>query len=129
MIRKQYVKAATYEEDSFVEYVAHMDNIASKYNMYVTGDSPETFSVQVSPNDGYPLPTIEVSSELDSDGETDYIYFMPKVTFPVLDSANLSYADTIQFLLSTWADEIGGFCKELIQNPYSIDRYSYDEED
>lgn len=116
----------------FDEYVAYLDDIASKYNMSVIGETPETLRVDVAPDSNYPnndTPSIRFSTELDSDGETDYIYFMPIVAFPELDSSDLSYADSIQYLLQAWSDDIGGFCKEIIQNPYIIDNYDmYDEE-
>ena len=119
-------------DPKFDEYVEHIDNIAYKYNMSVTGESPETLRVDVAPDTNYPnneTPSIRFSIELDSDGESDYIYFMPIVSFPTLDSLDLSYADTIQYLLQSWADDIGGFCKEIIQNPYIIDNYDMYEEE
>lgn len=128
-MKRNYIKAST-ENSKFAEYVDYLDGIAYKYGIRVSGDSPETLSFYVEPDGQLPSPTIQVAIELDSDGETDYTYFMPIVTLPELDSTQLDYADTIHYLLNTWADNIGKFCKELINTPYRDDKYIYvDDED
>lgn len=115
--------------ESFANYVEELDNIAYNAGLSISGDSPSTLSITPIPGVFEIEPNITIKVELDSDGESNLYYFMPVVSLPTLDSTVLDYADSIHYHLNKYAEKIGPFCKELIGRPYSVDLYSYDDDD
>ena len=119
-----------FTEDSWKYYVECLnDDYGYDAGIEVFGDTPDTLSAEVDSDvyGGYP-PTITFTTELDSDGETDYITFIPIVEFPALDGSESSYADHISYILDIYADKLGKWVKSIMTNPYSIDRYTADDE-
>lgn len=76
----------------------------------------------------YGVISIQFNTELDSDGETDYIYLVPTVTLPTIDCSKLPYSDSFHYY-ATLLEELGSFIKWLYDNPFRISRDEdyYDE--
>ena len=115
-----------YTQDSWDAYVRYIEeNFAYDSGFTAIGDSPENFRLEAIPNEWCPeynfIPTIELAPEVDG----EYIYFMPIVKLPPLDSRIMEYGDSIGYCLElAYKDNmLGRFCRELIDNPYSIDRF------
>ena len=115
------------QTESWEKYLEELDGYVMK-GYYVSGDSPNNLKLIPNSKLEY-LPEIELKPELDSDGETDMIYFMPVITFPVLDTTKLDFADSVYYYLDKWHDIVGYIAKKLVTCPYKIeyDEIEYDE--
>ena len=68
------------------------------------------------------LPDIEIDTH-----NNDGIYtFDAKLTYPVLDTNNMSYSDTVEYVMKKWMD-IAGFVRRLLEWEYDPEMY-YDPE-
>lgn len=115
------LSTSDYDIDSFSEYIDDVNNMAYHHGLQVSGTNPDTFSIEADPSYFYDYPpTFSVTTELDSDGETNYITFLPIVDFPVLDASELNFSDSMHSIIERWAD-VGEFVNQLIKYPYSID--------
>ena len=115
-----------YTQDSWNAYVRYIDENFAYYSGFTAiGDSPENLRLEAIPNKWSPeynfIPTIEIVPEV----ERGYIYFMPIVKLPPLDSRVMEYGDSIDYCLElAYKDnKLGRFCQELLANPYSIDEF------
>ena len=120
---------------NFEQYVEALNaDFSYKYGIGLRAVSlPDSdFGLAADVNDdeygGY-APTITFTTELDSDGESQYIYFWPVLEFPIIDSSELNFGDSTHYILDRW-EALGRWVKEMIEYPYEIDGYyGYDDDE
>lgn len=52
----------------------------------------------------------------------------PNIQFPDIQGKDVNYSDSIQYILNTWAHDIGGLCTNMMGETYSNDDYYENEE-
>lgn len=119
-----------YTEQSFNYYVSIMNDRICHANCELVGTKPNNLRLEFDPNqfDGYP-PVVRFNIELDSDGESDYIYFMPVISFPELNSSDLNYRDSAEYIIGLWKEAAEILTKAFIGSPYSVYNYTLEEDD
>ena len=118
-MKKTIVGSYTRGSSNFVEYVDYIDGELYRANCAASGNTPDTFRIEVDPSafDGLPY-SVSIKTELESDGESNYIYFLPVISFPRLDTAELDFADSASYYLSKWEESIRKLTKIMFDNPY-----------
>lgn len=124
----KYIRSSTSDTRGFAEYVQRLNDDLYHYSMSAEGTSPDNLRI-IPYGDVLEGVQIDLTIEVENDGENYRYYFMPVVTLPVLDSAELNYADSVHYYLKEYADKIGNFVKFMIGNPFVEGMYdTYFEE-
>lgn len=120
-----------YTQDSWANYLENLDDVTSYYGFSAQGSTPEKFRLQAMPEKWAPdlnfVPEIDIVPEV----EGDKIYFMPIVKVPPIDSRLARYSDDVAYCLKLLykTNDLGGVCQLLLTHPYSIDKYTYEDEE
>ena len=116
------VVSSTYESNSFADYMDDLNGKLYHANCEAVGSSPDNFRIEVDPTsfNNYPF-SVRVETELDSDGESNMIYFLPVITFPELDTSELAFADSASYIVSRWTESVDILTKVMFDNPYVKD--------
>lgn len=116
---KRPIKAA---EDVTYEYFS--DFAGRAYNVGYDLEVDSDFNVKMTAReDADMMPKIETATHKMNDGTYT---FSPVLTFPILDSNNLDYADSLEYWMKKWM-EVAAFLTSLIQ--YEFNPSDFEDEE
>lgn len=112
----------SYEPKSFANFVEAANDAGHSSGVQVSGTGPDDleFSIVTDAFGDCP-PTITYRTELDSDGEEQFMYFLPILEIPTLDTYEMDASIGYYF---RQCESLGKFVKWLFDHPYSVPRYT-----
>lgn len=134
--RNRPIKAAidpNWNQRAFDQFIEDWDGQAYNYGFSISGTSLNNIKVEPIARDWQTSGGVDYAPEIKilstpGDDDGDY-WFIPIVTFPVIDGNDMQFADDFEAICDAYKENLGPFCTNILKSIYNSDMYEFDDED